>query len=62
MMPATMEREARAVPDDAFEGQLAEAERVVVELRRQLQEAVAWRDALDAEKDRRSVQRRAGPP
>jgi hypothetical protein len=49
-MPATMEREARAVSDDAFEGQLAEAERVV-----------AWRDALDAEKDRRSVQRRGEP-
>ena len=61
-MPATMEREARAVSDDSFEGQLAEAERVVVELRTQLQRAVAWRDALDVEKDRRSVQRRAGPP
>ena len=61
-MPAKMEHEARAVSDDAFEGQLAEAERVVVELRTQLQEALAWRDALDAEKDRRSVQRRAGPP
>jgi hypothetical protein len=60
-MPATMEREARAVSDDAFEGQLAEAERVVIELRKQLQGAVAWRDALDAEKDRRSVQRRGEP-
>ena len=61
-MPTTMEREARAVSDDALEGQIAEAERLVVELRRQLQGAVAWRDALDAERDRRSVQRRGGPP
>jgi hypothetical protein len=60
-MPATREREAREVSGDAFESQLAEAERLVLELRRQLQEAVAWRDALDAEKDRRSVQRRGGP-
>ncbi len=61
-MPTTMEREARAVSDDALEGQIAEAERLVVELRRQLKGAVAWRDALDAERDRRSVQRRGGPP
>ena len=61
-MPTTMEREARAVSDDALEGQIAEAERLVVELRRQLQGVVAWRDALDGERDRRSVQRRGGPP
>ena len=57
-----MERDARALVDDELEARLAETERSLVELRLQLQGAVAWRDALDAEKDRRSVQRRAGLP
>ena len=53
---------ARAVLDDELEGQLADAERAVLELRGRLQSAVAWHDALDAEKDRRSVHRRAERP
>jgi hypothetical protein len=50
---------ARAIPDEELQRQLADAERAVVNLRDQLRAAIAWRDALDAEKDRRSVQRRA---
>jgi hypothetical protein len=54
-----MEREARALADGELESRRVAAERALTELRRQLQDAVAWLDALDAEKDRRSVQRRA---
>ncbi len=58
----TMEHQARALSDGEFEDRLIEAERAVAALRRQLHEAIAWRDALDAERDRRSIQRRAGTP
>ncbi len=54
--------EARALPDTELESRLVEAEHAVAGLRRQFQDALAWRDALDAERDRRSVQRRVGPP
>ncbi len=53
---------ARALADDELEGQLHDAERAVDDLRGKLRDAVAWRDALDAEKDRRSVLRRAERP
>jgi hypothetical protein len=57
-----LEREARALPDDEIESRLVAAEHALADMRRQLQDAVAWRDTLDAEKDRRSVQRRAERP
>ena len=56
----TMERDARALEDGELEARLAEADREVDDLRRRLEDASAWREAIDAERDRRSVQRRAG--
>ena len=52
----------RALADGELENRLVAAERALAELRRQLHDVFAWRDALDAEKDRRSVQRRAERP
>jgi hypothetical protein len=57
-----MGREARSLHDRELESRLTAAEHALAELRRQLQDAVAWRDALDAEVDRRTVQRRAAQP
>jgi hypothetical protein len=53
-------RDARALQDDQLGGGLAEAEREVAELRRKLEDATAWCEALAAEKDRRAIQRMAG--
>ena len=54
-----MERDARALSDDALEERLADAHREVEELRQKLEATGAWREAIEAERDRRSVQRRA---
>jgi uncharacterized protein YceH (UPF0502 family) len=54
------EREARVLPDDELEGRLAAADHEIAELRQRLEEINARRDALEAEKDRRAIQRRAG--
>jgi hypothetical protein len=42
-----MEREARALADGELESRRVAAERALTELRRQLQDAVAWLDALE---------------
>jgi uncharacterized protein YceH (UPF0502 family) len=54
------ERDARALPDDELEGRLAAADREIKELRQKLEDVSMLRDALEAEKDRRAIQRRVG--
>jgi hypothetical protein len=57
---ASLTRAARELRDEEIEGRLADAERELALLRKKLEEVGAWCDALDAEKDRRAIQRRAG--
>ena len=54
------EREARELPDGELDERLSAAHREITELRARLEESSLRRDALEAEKDRRAIQRRAG--
>ena len=50
--------EPRVLGDAELESRRRDAERACAELRRELERALAWCLALEAEADRRSVQRR----
>ncbi len=55
-----MEREARALGDEALEQARVQARTEADDLARRLADARAWSHTLDAEHYRRSVQRRVG--
>jgi hypothetical protein len=50
---------ARELSDEELGAQLGKAHRELIELRRKISDAATWCDALETEKDRRTVQKRA---